>query len=122
MLISFRRLARRALGTAATLCIVLLLTLSASEAKAISCSPAKNYLGYEYVALAGPNTAGEYFYRMAPIRCQGGQIVFEPSVGATGVTDAGWQLHGRAERWVEIAAEWEARGRQLPLSPGERRT
>ena len=71
----------------------LALFLVPQSALATDCSPSKNFLGMEWVATDGPEPGtGRYHYYQAPIRCQGGQIVFEPNVGATDVMDAGWKL------------------------------
>jgi len=56
----------------------------------VSCSKDQNYLGLEFVAREGPNTNGEYHYFLTAIRCQGGQIVYEPNLGIPDPYDNGW--------------------------------
>jgi RHS repeat-associated protein len=86
-----RHLVHRARCHIATLCLVLLLTLSATGADAATCSYTNFNIGMEVVAVEGPSAGGEYRYLVSTIRCNAaGQVIYDSGSGFSDAYDMGW--------------------------------
>ncbi|TJZ72851.1 DUF6531 domain-containing protein, partial [Chitiniphilus eburneus] len=75
-----------------------LLLGGAGQAWGATCSVANTLIGSEITATDGPNTAGEFLYKLSPIRCSAGKVVvYDSSLGFPDAFEVGWVLPSQIE-------------------------
>ncbi|WP_353327901.1 DUF6531 domain-containing protein, partial [Chitiniphilus shinanonensis] len=78
--------------------IAALLLGGAGQAWAATCSVPNALIGSEITATDGPNTAGEFLYKLSPIKCSAGKVVdYDSSLGFPDAFEVGWVLPSQIE-------------------------